>query len=296
MFKFTQTIILNSNLDELSGLPRWVADTTSGSESFNVKRSNNFKSEFVTAVYKRVAAQPKLATSELTMAQFGQGVYQLAVQIDYPGSQNSFYARPISYIKGKPLFYSFELDGTETATQVAEKVVKIVKHMASRFGDKWITVTNAAEVVTVTAIDEYQRFMKVAIQQYQPLDNPCACSSDCQCGWVDVLEGDVVQGREGFGTFTQITKDLRLPTAANTSWLALNQDERAVPGALYNQYTIEYVKPRGIQGTDAVGHLVTSSTLHVFYVKQDLVASWEAALASAGLTLTAQDKPTGYPA
>jgi hypothetical protein len=105
----------------------------------------------------------------------------------------------------------------------------------------------------------------------------------------------IVQGREGFGTYTHLMKDLRLPTAANTNWLAVNQEERPVPGALYNQYTIEYVKPRGIMGQSAVGMLATSSTLHVFYVKQDLVANFEAAMVAAGLTITTQSLPTGYP-
>lgn len=312
MYQFTTTTILNSATDS-SGKPKWSATTNSaGDQTFFVKKVNQFIASKVTAVYKREAAQPKLAEAVMVMDQWGKGIYQLAVYLDYQGSQNSYYSRPTSYIKGKPLFYSFELNGTETATQVADKITKIVKHLETRFGEKWLNVSNSGATLTVQAVDEYQRFKKVAIQQYQPLENPCACADTCDCGWVDVLEAlpadetgafpdpdaTIVQGREGQGTYTHLMKDLRLPTAANTSWLSPNQEERPVPGALYDQFTIEYVKERGIQGTDAVGDLVTSATLHVFYVLQGATMStaFEAALTSAGLTVTDMDQPTGYPA
>lgn len=309
MFQFTSTTILNSNVDS-SGKAKWSAETSAaGVQSFYVKRINNFVSDNVKTVYKREGAQPKLSVSDLVLNNWGTGVYQLVVGINYLGSQNSYYARPTNYIKGKPLFYSFELDGTETSTEVAEKIVKIVKHLETRFGDKWLNVTNSSNTLTVKAIDEYQRFIQVAIQQYQPIDDPCSCASECQCGWVDVLtafpadetgtfpdpNATIVQGREGFGTYTQLMKDLRLPTAANTNWLAVNQEERPIPGALYHQYTLEYVKARGIQGTDAVGDLVTSSTLHVFYVLESLAGSFEAAITAAGLLIDTQSNPAGYP-
>lgn len=321
MFQFTSTTILNSNLDS-SGKPKWSTYTAPNSDKIlSVKRVNNFIGSGVKAAYKRVAANPKLSKSELVVDQWGAGIYQLAIEINYLGSQNSFYARPTNYLKGKPLFYSFELKGTETDAQVAAKIVDIVKYLETRYGDKWINVSAATvpgaeegdpsvTTLTIDAIDEYQRFVKVAIQQYAPLDKVCGCATDCQCAWVDVLNAEVagtggvfpnpnatiVQGREGFGTFTHLMKDLRLPTAANTNWLAVNQEERPIPGELYNQYTFEYVRDRGKMGQSAVGMTATSSTIHVFYVKQSLATAFETALTSAGITLTTVNKPTGYPA
>ena len=73
-----------------------------------------------------------------------------------------------------------------------------------------------------------------------------------------------------------------MPTLDNLSFFAQNQEERPVPGALYNQYTLYYSKDRGVLGSDAVGDLVTSSTTHVFYVISTAAAAFETALATIG--------------
>lgn len=81
-------------------------------------------------------------------------------------------------------------------------------------------------------------------------------------------------------------KDYRLPTASNTRWNKIVQDETPVVGAKYNQYTIVQCVNRGIMGGDAVGEVVKSKTTHVFFVKQDLASAFETELAKIG-TVTA---------
>ena len=89
----------------------------------------------------------------------------------------------------------------------------------------------------------------------------------------------IEQGVEGFGTYQWILKNLRLPTAARTSWTAINADEAPIIGAKYNEYIIRYCVNRGIMGGDAVGEVTKSLTTHVFYVNQSVSASFETALA-----------------
>lgn len=92
-------------------------------------------------------------------------------------------------------------------------------------------------------------------------------------------EAEVVcEAVPSFGTYNWITRNLRLPTDYNTSAFGLIQDERPIPGALYNQYTLHYCVDRGVMGDAAVGELVKSKTVHVFYVKQDLASDFEAAV------------------
>jgi hypothetical protein len=307
MFQFTTTTILNTTKDS-SGKPKWSSvDEATAAKSFNVKRVNDFKAESIAAVFKREASNPKLAKSVLTLdgadtTSYGAGEYQLSIHLNYQGSQNSFYATPISYTKGKPLFYAFSLDGTETAEEVGDKIVKIAKWIDTRFDQKWLNISNNSLYLTIDAIDEYQRFVDIKIERFEtdPYGNAI---------WKTVLEGKydgipnpkatIDQGREGFGTYTHLLKDLRLPTAANTNWLAINQEERPIPGELYNQYTLQYVKNRGIMGQSAVGSLAVSATNHVFYVRTTISTAFEAALAAAlvgsGVTISDVEGPAGYP-
>ncbi|GMO69531.1 MAG: hypothetical protein Nk1A_8700 [Endomicrobiia bacterium] len=281
MFNFTSTTIINSTQDS-SGLTKFYA-STNPDDAFTVLRVNKFLTANVKTpdgagkVYKKLGKEAVKAESQLDLGlpntTFEGGQYQLKVSIKYLGSQNSFYARLSSYTKGKPLFYAFEIPNGATATEVANKIKQVVQHIEQRFSEKWITVVippivqDGNQLVAVKAIDEYQRFTEVALQKYNPQENVCSCADVCECGWDTIKEAEVKEaGSEGFGTYTALIKDLRLPTAANTYWLAVNQEERPIPGALYNEYIINYVKDRGIMGQSAVGQLATSSTTHVFYV------------------------------
>ena len=103
----------------------------------------------------------------------------------------------------------------------------------------------------------------------------------------------VEAGKEGFGTYTQILKDLRVPTAANTRWNRIAQDESPIPGAEYNQYTVVYCTDRGIMGGDAVGMPVKSQTTHVFYVKKELVTEFEGLFTTAGVNTKMEEVTKG---
>ena len=102
--------------------------------------------------------------------------------------------------------------------------------------------------------------------------------------WEEVSKGTITKCVNGFGTYDQILKDLRLPTMEARRWEAVNKEELPIPGTLYNQYTIDYCVDRGILGTDAVGNVVKSLTHHVFFVPQALASTFEGKLTTAGIT------------
>jgi hypothetical protein len=88
-------------------------------------------------------------------------------------------------------------------------------------------------------------------------------------------------GKNGFGTYSQLIKDLRLPTAAHTGWNSVQKDEMPVVGATYDQYIITYYAPSTANPSfTAVGNRSMSETTHVFWVKSDLVTEWEGILST----------------
>ena len=92
------------------------------------------------------------------------------------------------------------------------------------------------------------------------------------------------KGANSFGTYSQIVKDLRLPTAANYQWTHVRQVETPIVGAIYNQYIIDYCAPATNEPLAVVGGRMDSHTTHVFWVKNDaaLIKEWETALKTIG--------------
>lgn len=153
-----------------------------------------------------------------------------------------------------------------------------------------LKATKESTKLVLTAQDPYQIFSKVELQYFDPsIGTTTGCctprgeyASVENYGVTDVVT--ITPGNEGFGTFEWIMRNLRLPTAEQTRWNALYQDDRPMVGATYTQYTLEYCENRGILGGDAVGEETKSVTTHVFFVNQAVKTQFEAALTAAGIT------------
>jgi len=202
-------------------------------------------------------------------------------------SQDSRYSNDLIY-KGKPFAVDFIWSKDDTTT--VEKLVKTInKYELLVYGEKLLNVTYSGTCISIEATNEYQRFRKVNLEKYK--DNLYSgmgdyvpvrtledlTEMDSNAAVTATTEGYFV-GKEGFGTYPFLLHNLRLPTSARTDAFAINQDETPIVGAKYTQYTIRYCVKRGPLGTNAVGDLVKSVTTHVFYVKEDLAADFEAAL------------------
>lgn len=295
MFNYTNTILLNSNLDS-SGKAKWSSTAEVGPDpgpavegSFDVKRFMKFMKSNVASIYKRKAVDPTLGTATLTIVNKGAGTYRIALYVRLEGCQNSYYSNDFVF-KGKPLYYEFAVKDGDASAQIATAVAKLAKHLQVLFNDyKSVEFKASGNTLILTAADEFLRFTRVDVQKFNPDAgiNGGAFETFISAKTDDDPDYDgtnvIVQGTLGFGTYYQISKDLRLPTMdARRAW-AVNQEELPIPGAKYNQFTVKYVKNRGqVGGGACVGQDVTSITTHVFFVKTDISDAFEAALANVG--------------
>lgn len=293
MFKWTNTLIVNSNLDS-SGKAKWSAqpeNTDSGVVgSFEFKRVNKFLKPNVVHIYKRAASDPVLGKVTFTMDNQGVGNYRVALYIRLSGSQNSYYSNDFVF-KGKPLMYEFAVkDASATAADIAKEAARVIEKIQTIYGDHWIKASASGNNLVIEGMDEYQLFTKAEIQKFDPTLNTALVGGEFVTIATALPADDpdydgvnaIVKSKEGFGTYWMILKDLRLPTLEARRFAALNEEELPVAGAKYNQYTIYYCKERGIMGGDAVGEVTKSMTTHVFYVKEDLAADFEEALGKIG--------------
>lgn len=301
MFQFTTTNVINSNKDLTTGKALWSTKDAAGDKPavLSVKRVGNFSANNVIAIYKAAAVDPELAKATIDLSQVSGATgdqFRLHIYIGLTqASQDSRYSNDLE-LKGKP--FSVDFIWGEDASKTVEKLVKTInKYELLVYGDKLLNVTSKTTFLTIEATNEYQRFVVLNIEKfdksaYHGLGEYSVVRSledldkkDTNAEVTDTAEGYFV-GKEGFGTYSFLLHNLRIPTSARTRAFGVNQDETPIIGAKYNQYTIYYCVNRGILGDNAVGDLVKSRTTHVFYVKQDLASGFETALAKVGTVIT----------
>ena len=235
-----------------------------------------------------------MASATLKIKNEGVGLYRVALYIGYSGNRVSFFANDMVF-QGKPMWIEYEIkDNGELASDIAKRIVKNAALYKQIWDNKIFKVEAVGDTVTITACDEYERFKKVDIEKYLVDDRTCTCADSCSCSYHVIKsaleasnpehdgENTLVQGKEGFGTYSNLIHDFRLPTMEALRFGGINQEELPIPGAIYDQYTLTYCKNRGILGSDAVGMPVKSVTNHVFYVKHDIAPQFEAALSCVG--------------
>lgn len=293
MFQFTTTNVINSNKDYTTGKPLWSAQEAALGKpaSLNVKRVSKFLGPNVVSIYKAEANDPEMAKVTIDLSQIngtdGES-YRLSVYIGLTqASQESRYANDL-ILKGKP--FTVDFVWKTSAADVAKNLVKIInKYAVMVYGEKLLNVSYSGAYLTIEAVNEYQRFRKVNIEKFdkdayfgrgeynavRTLED--LSEKDSSAALTGTVEGYFV-GKEGFGTYSYLLHNLRIPTAMRTRAFGVNLDENPIIGAKYNQYTIHYCADRGVLGTNAVGDIVKSVTTHVFYVNQSVASEFEEAL------------------
>ena len=262
MFQYTNTIVLNSLKDELSGLDK----VKFAGDVLKVLRVNDFKKDNIVAIYKKEAEDAKAGSVTFATVPSVEGkLYRINLYVRLSGSQNSYYSNDMVF-KGRPFVYEY------TGGTTADKIVELIKNINQLYGDKFLKVEVSGSGIKFTG-DNYALFTMAKIEEF--VQDNTVCPSINGGIWKEVAAGKIDQCVNGFGTYDQILKDLRLPTMESRRWEAVNKEELPVPGTLYNQYTIDYCVERGILGTDAVGDVVKSLTHHVFFVPQALAATFE---------------------
>ena len=300
MFQFTTTTVINSAKDYTNP----SVDLFKGdSKYFDVKRVNRFKVKNIRSVYKQdpVAQSNAKATIDmakvktvLTTSKATKGTFRVEIYVHLAQSNNNPLYSNTWVVKGRPWTFEFSATSTEDAGAIVDKVIKIIKKFKLFTMDtEQLKATKEGTKLVLTAQDPYQIFSKVELQYFDPnIGTTTGCCTPRgeyapveNYGVTDVAT--ITPGNEGFGTFEWIMRNLRLPTAEQTRWNALYQDDRPMVGATYTQYTLEYCENRGILGGDAVGEETKSVTTHVFFVNQAVKSQFEAALTAAGITTLA---------
>ena len=300
MFQFTTTNVINSDKDLTTGKALYEVKN----DTLVVKRVANFKKENIAAIYKAVAVDPENAkvTIDLTGVSATAGdVLRLSIYVGLSqASQDSRYSNDMIY-KGKP--FSVDFVWQDTAANSAKKLVETIKKYSLLvYGEKLLTASNSGAFITIEATNEYQRFKRVDLEKFEKTPDKYPYSgkytvikslSNLASKTSTQLNGTTegfFAGKEGFGTYSFLLHNLRLPTSARTRAFGINQDETPIVGAKYNQYTIHYCANRGVLGLNAVGDTVKSVTTHVFYVKSDLASAFEALLGQVGSVTEASAK------
>ena len=295
----TQTII-NSNLDPDSGKGVNLFEAADG--VLRIKRDFNFyknKDGYgkICTIRKRAGYNAKLCNAEVDFANLttalvptsGVTYARFDIYLGVEGAEPFIYATPWVQ-KGMPFWVEFTVKPKETADKIAENVAKLIKTNHIFLHDKdLINLTVKGTKLILEGATEYQRFRNIEINKFSMTDD--YSEKVAELGDTNIVLKE--RGENAFGTYSQITKDLRLPTAANWQPYHIRKVETPIVGAIYNQYIIEYVAPASNEGLGAVGQKLESTTTHVFWVKNDtdLITEWEDALKLVGTIIDADAVP-----
>lgn len=303
----TQTII-NSNLDpDSSKLNGKGTDNTylfkSGKtnidgvevDALKIKRDFVFVKNCVKAIRKRAGYNAVMCKATIDFADTtllaalkagGAKTYcRLDIYLGVEGAEPYIYSTPWVQ-KGMPFWIEFTVKEADEAATIAKNVADMLKKNHVFLCDKdLINVSVSGGKLILEGATEYQRFHKIEISTFDAYDDyadKVAELDPTKTTATDIKLDE--RGKNSFGTYSQIIKDLRLPTAANYQWTHIRQVETPIVGAIYNQYIVEYEAPATNDGLHAVGQRMTSHTVHVFWVKNDagLISAWETALGTVG--------------
>lgn len=305
MFQFTTTNVLNSLKDLTTGKDLITVIATSGSEETRIKRVGNFKKVNVQDIYYTPGSEAELAAVCFDMTGLeADGKYRLNLYIGLTqGSADSRYANDL-YHKGKAFSIDFVADAD--ASKTAENLVNILnKYDILVYGDRQLKASAKTKFVAIEAVNEYQRFVRANIEKLDPnayfemgdykvvkgLDKLTKLTTHDAVvkDGAPVAEGKFV-GKEGFGTYSYLLHNLRLPTDARSGAFAWNKEESPVPGVIYDEYVLHYCADRGELGMNAVGDTVKSVTTHVFYVPNTLATEFQAAMKNLGSVMNTATK------
>ena len=286
----TQTII-NSNLDPDSGKGVKLFEATE--DVLRIKRDFNFYKDKegygkVCAIRKRAGYNATLCKAEVNFAKLrdtlaptkGVAYARFDIYLGVEGAEPFIYSTPWVQ-KGMPFWVEFTVTSEDTAETIANNVAKLIKTNHIFLQDKdLINLTVDGTKLVLEGATEYQRFRNIEINKFSMSDDYSEKVAELGDANIKLVE----RGKNAFGTYSQITKDLRLPTAANWQPYHIRKVETPIVGAIYNQYIIEYVAPATNEGLGAVGQKLESTTTHVFWVKNDdsLISEWQTALGELG--------------
>lgn len=290
MFNYTHEVIINSNVGTLTGGKRIATyeDEVLGVKHLLIERAGDYRSDLIfprgeAVVFKTPGYDGELATLTVTAPSSltAGDVYQFSVFVKLldPAAIAEF-AYPNWYSFGKPLVVGFS---HKDGGVFADELIAALKD-AIPFNNKFITVAKDSTDVVLTASMFGMEFEGAKLEKL--VEGAC---DGCTFDSYELVEDDytVTSTVVPFGTGDKLVENYRFPTYGNRRYAALNSDETPIPGAIYTMYSFAYDSPRpGFGGLSGVGQKVDAVTRHIFWVKSDVVADFDAALSTCGITPT----------
>lgn len=185
---------------------------------------------------------------------------------------------PQDVLHGIPFYFEFKASEVANSGAAAQALAKKIKDsLTFRIGKDLVDI-NVPETVSGTpdpvieliSKEEWIRFKEVSIDKW---DDTYTEYSDNVAKLGDTIIAHPVTPKNGFGTYSQLSKDIVLPTIENIRHNHLRQNEIPVVGNLYDQYIIEYEGPAANDGMSFVGQRGKNLTTHVFWVNTNVLVN-----------------------
>lgn len=318
MFQYTHELIINS-LTMPDGTSRLVRN--GGDKGpLTIKRGGEYWKQFVQmqTVYKTVGNVGKYEILEIDVEKFSDdfpgedsafmapGIYQLNmfVKLLDPHALYEF-GYPMYQNFGRHILIGFEVSASDTAADVAKKIYEsldmAVRKEEFKVGSFKVDAVESFETnstkVAIRANHYGLRFDTVGLAFY----DETTCDS-CVGEYLDPVsifdrtDTDKaatlkVEGVEPFATGQWLIENYRFPTYPNIRYAAIGEEDRPIPGVVYNEYSFAYESPRPqFGGLSGVGQAMTAVTRHVYFVPASLAEDFESALTDLGVSIVATNE------
>ena len=300
MFNFQKEVVVNS-LDKATVVTAPAAGTPNkvgtgldkkvrfldGGEYFAkyIVENKIYYTDPISPVNFKLSIHP--ADNEL-LGQHIQILIELGLDNDYRGD----YGSALWYFR-KPILVDVILpENRAAAAAVIANAIKAAVPAEYKFVE--VSYKEGDNSVVINGSDSYQKVRKVVINRYECEDR-CGNGSEEPIEIINVSAGDLEKGNTyvtytpnnvEFGTYDYVLHNLRLPTYANLRFTSPSAPEMPIQGVNYTQFSFAYCVPRGIHfgGLSVAGQTNHSTTLHTFFVAEDLVEDFKDLFEQIGIT------------
>lgn len=284
MFQYSNNYIINTALDNTTGLAKWAAqDAQNGKPArMEIKRMGEFTSESVKSIYRTkyqpgVESQVKFTMKKGTLNN-GAGSYMIDLYIRLTNQNLDSRFANAYVLKGAPFNFVIEVTDADTTATMAQKFADQINRMSIEYNDLRLQASVSGSDLIIKAGEQDLKynylFEKATLRQY---DDSANLPSEWR--YVDVgATVDITNGVQPFGDYKWMIQNFILPTTENRQIWNVHEEDQPIMGGHYNQYTITICNRVGVQGGAHVGDVVYAETQHIFYVLDSVATEFETAL------------------
>lgn len=202
------------------------------------------------------------------------GLYQLTFNVEMDGKFLGDWASPEYNGFYKP--FVIGLDVNEANVEKMAEYLCAQINLALAENNKFIKVSYEGNNLTIEATDNYMILKpeNFKFEKYEVV----GCDT-CLGEYIPKKIKEYItvekEGKQPFATGAWLLENQRLPNSNNFRYFGFN-DEMPIAGAIYVQYSFDYVSDRpGLGGHSGVGQGITAITNHTFFVEQNAAAKFE---------------------